>query len=96
MQDGRVLEFSNRAFSGTARFSDDNLDSAPMRLSYSGGGFFKGQATATFEGVRGYAIFVGEAESNLVAENGLVTGSLHFTGTDDVGQMLEVVVENIR
>ena len=69
-----------------------------MRISYSGGGFFEGQFTATFEGDGSldYVFFIGEAEPNLVAENGFVTGSLRFTGSDDVGQVLEVVVENIR
>ena len=100
VQDGRVLELelSNLAFSGSGRFRDSSLNSSPMRVSYSGGGFFEGQATATFEGagISEYVFFIGEAEPNLVAENGLVTGSLRFTGSDDVGQVLEVVVENIR
>ena len=100
VQDGRVLELelSNLAFSGFGRFSDSSLDSPPMRVSYSGGGFFEGQATATFEGggIANYVFFTGTAEPNLVAENGLVTGSLRFTGSDDVGQVLDVVVENIR
>ena len=100
VQDGRVLELelSNRAFLGSDRFSDGSLDSPPMRISYSGGGFFEGQATATFEGAgfSNYVFFIGEAEPNLVAENGLVTGSLRFTGSDDVGQVMDVVVENIR
>ena len=100
VQDGQVLELelSNRAFGGSARFSDGSLDSPPMRVSYSGGGFFEGQATATFAGagISEYVFFIGEAEPNLVVENGLVTGSLRFTGSDDVGQVMDVVVENIR
>ena len=100
VQDGRVLELelSNRAFGGSDRFSDGSLDSPPMRVSYSGGGFFEGQATATFEGagISEYVFFIGEGEPNLVAENGFVTGSLRFTGSDDVGQVMVVVVENIR
>ena len=69
-----------------------------MRISYTGGGFFEGQATATFEGggFSNYVFFIGEGETNLTAESGLVTGSLRFTGTDDVGQVMDVVVENIR
>ena len=100
VQDGQVLELelSNRAFGGSARFSNDSLDSPPMRISYTGGGFFEGQATATFEGAgfSEYVFFIGETEPNLVAENGLVTGSLRFTGSDDDGQLIDVVVENIR
>ena len=69
-----------------------------MSLSYSGGGFFEGMVTATFEGAgfSNYVFFTGTAEPNLVAEDGFVTGSLRFTGSDEVGQVLDVVVENIR
>ena len=100
VQDGRVLELelSNFAFTGSDRFGSGGLDSPPMRISYTGGGFFEGQATATFEGTgfSEYVFFIGETEPNLVAENGFVTGSLRFTGSDDVGQLIDVVVENIR
>ena len=50
VQDGRVLELelSNRAFGGSDRFGG-GLDSLPLRISYSGGGFFEGQVTAAFE-----------------------------------------------
>jgi len=98
VQDGQVLELklSNHAFTDTVGFYENSLDSPPMLLSYIGAGLFPRRAVVTFDNDLPAPSFAGEAETNFVIEDGFVTGSLRFTGQDDIGQQVDVVVENIR
>ena len=101
MQDGRVLELelSNNVFFDLARFTDGSVESPPLNLTYRGGGLLAGTASVVFEGVGSLGerkVFTGEAETDFVLEGDYVTGSLRFSGRDDVGQVVTVVVENLR
>ena len=101
VQDGRVLELtlSNNVFFDLARFTDGSVESLPMNLTYRGGGLLAGTASVVFEGVGSLGerrFFTGEAETDFVLEGDYVTGSLRFSGRDDVGQVVSVVVENLR
>ncbi len=101
VQDGQVLELelSNNVFFDLARFTDGSVESPPMNLTYRGGGLLSGTASVVFEGVGSLGerrFFSGEAETNFVLEGDYVTGSLRLSGQDNVGQVVNVVVENLR
>ena len=46
--------------------------------------------------VQPFVHFTGEAETDFVLEGDYLTGSLRVSGQDDVGQVVNVVVENLR
>ena len=101
VQDGRVLELelSNNVFFDLARFDERSVESPPLNLTYRGGGLLAGTASVVFEGVGSLGerrFFTGEAETDFVLEGGYVTGSLRFSGQDDVGQVVSVAVEDLR
>ncbi len=100
VQDGRVLELelSNNTFFDLARFDERSVESPPMNLTYRGGPL-AGTASVVFEGVGSLGerrFFTGEAETDFALEGGYVTGSLRFSGQDDVGQVVSVAVEDLR
>ena len=101
VQDGQVLELtlSNDAFSGMARFNDESVDSPPFNLSYRGGGLLAGKVSVTFAAMNSVntpTLYIGDAETSFVLTNGRVTGSLRFEGSNDVGQVVTVVVEDLQ